>query len=269
MPGKITATLLPQRELKRENLTNDKLHGLFFSLIEGDLARDLHSNKSVQPFSLRFFATTDGKRKDLLSVKDGSEIERIHIEISFLDDSLLPKFLSSYVLTNNDTLHIDNIPLRKLKKPRVNEKDFVSYRSLIEKGESLPPKYCIDFLTPTLFKRGQGYAPFPQPDLVLRSLIRKWQRFSDIKIDINLTNAMNNELFVTGLKIKTVKVNLSSFGWVAGFTGRVYFRILSEDPKVRKWISALFLYSEFSGIGSKTTMGFGRVRLVDPFPEEE
>ena len=73
---------------------------------------------------------------------------------------------------------------------------------------------------------------------------------------------------MTGLKIKTVKVNLSSFGWVAGFTGRVYFRLISEDPKIRQWVSALFLYSEFSGIGSKTTMGFGRVRLVDPFPEE-
>lgn len=268
MPGKITATFIPQERLKRENLTNDRLHGLFFSLIEGDLARDLHARRSVQPFSLRFFVTTDGKRKDLLSVKEDSDIERIHIEVSFLEDSLLPKFLSSFVLNDKDTFHLDNIPLKKVKKPRIREKDLISYQSLLEKGESFPPKYCVDFITPTSFKKGQGYVPFPQPDLVLRSLIRKWQRFSDISIDLNLTDTMNNELFVTGLKIKTVKVNLSSFGWVAGFTGRVYFRLISEDPKIRQWVSALFLYSEFSGIGSKTTMGFGRVRLVDPFPEE-
>lgn len=268
MPGKITVTLVPQKKLKRENLSNDKLHGLFFSLIEGDLANELHTNQTVQPFSLRFFATSDGRKKDLFSVKDDYFIERIHIEISFLDDSLIPRFLSSYVLSNNDTFQIDNIPLKKIKKPKVSDKDFISYQSLFEKGESLAPKYCIDFLTPTFFKKGEGYAPFPQPDLVLRSLIRKWQRFSDEKININLTNTINNELFVTGLRIKTVKVNLSSFGWVAGFIGRVYFRLISDDPEIKKWVSALFLYSEFSGVGSKTTMGFGRVRLINPFPEE-
>ncbi len=144
----------------------------------------------------------------------------------------------------------------------------MSYKRLFE--EAKPNKRIeLRFLSPTSFRRGKLDHPLPEPELIFKGLIRKGQRFSDIKIDVDLREVIKERIAVAGAWIGTRRVNLSGFGWIGGFTGRVALSLEEKEEKVLKWLNALARFGEFAGVGRKTTMGFGAVRLEDKKVSEE
>ena len=258
MPTKLRVSLVPEKSINLENLTPDRLHGLFFSLLGEGLAQDIHSQSKVKPFSLNFWVGFEGKRQHLFSC-NFEVVDKVILEISFLDESLFPRFLSSYLLEDKE-IKLGDVKLRKLKRPNIREKDLISYENLFSNAE--PNKRVeLRFLSPTTFRRGNLDHPLPEPDLIFKGLIRKWQRFSDFKIDMDLRGVVKEKIAVAGAWIGTTRVNLSGFGWVGGFTGKVILSFEESDEKILRWLNALARFGEFAGVGRKTTMGFGAVRL--------
>ncbi len=266
MPAKFHVSLIPENPIHLREVTPDRLHALFFSLLSEDLAQEVHSQSRVKPFSLNFLVGFEGKKQPLFAT-DFETADRIILEVSFLDESLFPKFLSSYMLTDKE-LKLGQTKLRKLKRPHIRERELVSYKRLFE--EAKPNKRIeLRFMSPTSFRRGKLDHPLPEPELIFKGLIRKWQRFSDIKIDVDLREVIRERIAVAGAWIGTKRVNLSGFGWIGGFTGRVALSLEEKEEKVLKWLNALARFSEFAGVGRKTTMGFGAVRLEDKKVSEE
>ncbi|WP_164930659.1 CRISPR system precrRNA processing endoribonuclease RAMP protein Cas6 [Aquifex aeolicus] len=78
-------------------------------------------------------------------------------------------------------------------------------------------------------------------------------RFSDFPLDADLREFIEKNIFVSGVWTKTRKVETGQNAKLVGFTGRVVYYV---------WINALSSFSEFAGVGRKTTMGFGKTRKV-------
>jgi len=250
MPIKTKVYLYPEKPISSKILNPEAVHGVFFSTISEKLAEELHKPSRTKPFSLWFPQFFKGEKT----------LEKIYLEISFLKEELFPQFLSSYVLENKE-ISLNGVKLKKVFNPNIKEEYVKSYKAIFEsaKGENT---IVLDFMTPTTFKRGDFDHPLPDPKLVFKSLIRKWIKFSDYPLDLDLREIVENKIFVSGAWIKTVKVDLGKNAKITGFTGRVVFYVDCEDKKILKWLNALAYFGEFSGIGRKTTMGFGKVRLV-------
>ncbi len=262
MPVRFRVSLFPQEPLKVSELFLDRLHGVFFSLMEEPLARELHEGSSLKPFSLSFFCDIDGTVKPLPAEEEATT-RRVIIEISFLKEDLFSRFLASYMLKKH-RVSLGGVPLKVSKKPLIREKDLVGYERLLRKAHG-SDRFTLKFITPTTFRRGRTDYPLPDPKLIFKGLIRKWQAFSDHRIDIDLREVIEKGVKVSGAWIGTRRVDFSDMGFATGFRGRVLLSLDGLDDKVKGWLATLLHFGEFAGVGRKTTMGFGKVRLV---PEE-
>ncbi len=263
MPAKLIVSFNLQSRLCAEELYPDRLHGLFFSISGEALASQIHSYRNIKPFSLGFSTRSEtGKRDFLLSNKlsKTEAVQKVYLEISFLEEGLFPKFLSNFMLSKESEFSLGGVKLQKIRKPYIREEFIKSYRHLFEEAPE-EDRICFEFLTPTSFRKGKYNYPLPDPKLIFKGLIRKWQIFSDYKIDTDLKEEVE-KIKVVGVGIKTSKIELSDLGWVVGFTGRVTFSVDSDKGKVLKWFQALSRFAEFAGVGIKTTMGFGKVKLI-------
>ncbi len=267
MPVKLGLTLIPEKPIPVQELTPDRLHGLFFSLVGDTLAPILHEPRRVKPFTLSFYISSSRKRRSIFSEREG-EAERLHMNVSFLEDALFPRFLYSYMLGAKREFHIGGHRLRALRRPNITDKYLKSYSTLYEEAQTLR-RVMLEFTTPTVFRRGSRDLLLPEPKLIFKGLIRKWQAYSDLKIDIDLREYIEDKVFISGVWIGSRRVEFSSGGWVGGFTGRVILGFDSEEERVLKWLNTLARFAEFAGVGRKTTMGFGQVRFHSALPEGE
>ena len=260
MPARIRIPLIFKEPIKKESLTFDKLHALFFSLFKKEFSEILHKNEKVKPFSLNFLVLNEenSKLENLLNT-NAEKIEKVFIEVNIIDDSLIPKFIYSYVFSEKFELSLDGY---KLRKGYLNFKSIISYEKIYETSE-ISEKICVNFITPTSFKSGNKVNLLPEPKLIFKGLIRKWQKFSELKINIDLRKVIEEEVVISGYELKTEKVETNSMGWFTGFVGKVYLDFLSKDEEVLKWLNALINFGEFCGVGRKTTMGFGKIRVFE------
>lgn len=114
----------------------------------------------------------------------------------------------------------------------------------------------ISFLTPTTFKQDGEYVLYPTKDLIMQSLTKKWNNWAkDFVIeDIEWNNC------------KISKYNLRSAPYILkgvkiqGFIGYVNIFFWGSESLIRL-ANMLCYFGNFSGIGIKTTLGMGGVKI--------
>ncbi len=255
MPVRFSVGFIPEKPISSDSITPDQVHGLFFSLLDKSVAEQLHKPTRFKPFCVGV----------PVIFREDKNMERIFLRISLLDEDLFPKILSSLILNKEDAV-LSNIRLKKIIRPFIEERWIKSYKNIFDETE--PSNILIfDFKTPTTFKKGEMDYPLPDPRLIFKGLIRKWVTFSDVRINIDLRNVIDEKIEIMGVWIRTKKVTFSKLGKLTGFTGRVVFYVNSENETILKWLNVLGKFSEFAGVGRKTTMGFGMVRFTNAISE--
>jgi len=249
MPARIKLLFKALQPLKPEEVLPEKLHGLFFSLLPEELAKKFHRPVQDKPFALWFSAV------------QSEEVKRFSLTVSFLREEDLATFLLHFMTSPNE-YRLNGKTLIRSPKPLLE--DVLSYEKLYQKAGTADT-LVLDFITPTAFKRNGFDYPLPDPGTVFKSLYRKWTTYSPVKLPEGLQEVIHNKLALTGCWIKTRKISLSEKAKALGFTGRAVFYTKEKDEKLLQALNALALFAEFSGVGKKTTMGMGRVRI----PAEE
>lgn len=125
----------------------------------------------------------------------------------------------------------------------------------------IPPKKVIglEFLSPTSFKQKQTIQPFPLPELVFSSLLRRWNLFTPPPFQIPL---MEWQGLVSAYDLKTAALKMKG-GAEIGAKGWICYEF--PDPEQAQIATRLAHFAEFAGVGRKTAMGMGQTRLL-PFP---
>ncbi|HEX5416751.1 MAG TPA: CRISPR system precrRNA processing endoribonuclease RAMP protein Cas6, partial [Chloroflexota bacterium] len=119
----------------------------------------------------------------------------------------------------------------------------------------------LAFLSPTAFRRGQGYATLPEPALCLSSYLRRWNSFAvpaDRIDDEAVLAYARNWIKVAESKLSPKGIWLGDFG-APGQIGEVIWCCVQDAPIVRQ-INALVDYAFFCRTGIKTSMGMGQTR---------
>lgn len=221
------------------------------------------------------------------SVLHGVLMERLDTAyVEFLHNQQLHPY-SQYVTSteagpvwNIHTLNreaYENIILRFLDGPKTftlrHNKQEVSIKShqikTLEKSELLETFYHeqasnnfeLEFLTPTAFKQNGHYMILPDIRLLSQNLMMKYSASSET---VNMTDEEALEQIVSHTFITRHRIQSRSFpiegAKVSGFTGHVTFRCKGTETMSR-YLRLLLSFGEFSGIGIKSSVGMGAIRL--------
>lgn len=124
-------------------------------------------------------------------------------------------------------------------------------------------QWHLEFQTPTTFRVGQDdHLPFPLPELLLTSWLRRWQAFSAWGIDEATMPALRDHLLVNHYELKTVPVRQGK-RLTIGCVGHFSFQASNLPAESRAIISLLARFAFFCGSGYHTTQGLGLTRLLE------
>lgn len=245
---------LPQANpfLRKWTIYPDQVHGFFLNLFPPKERELLHSPSPVKPFALWC--------KEIF-INSEHPLTELWLYVSFLKDELFSSFLYHF-------LNLEQLPPLGVYEVRVNfpEKGIVKkdeYFQLMLPEITSEQKYLrFDFLTPVSFRVGNFDYPLPEPRLIFKSLHKKWNFFIPQKFSWEEVSKAVSQCYIAYHSVFAQKVYLSMGGGVIGFRGRLLLgRGKATD---REWNLLLNLakFGEFAGVGRKTTMGFGQIKVT-------
>ncbi|MCC7494699.1 MAG: CRISPR system precrRNA processing endoribonuclease RAMP protein Cas6 [Fimbriimonadaceae bacterium] len=127
---------------------------------------------------------------------------------------------------------------------------------------ALPARCTWIFETPTFF-RGRDPAGhnltqlWPQPDLVLRSLARRWNQLGCRPLDLAAVAPSEALPHLVEWSGETLLVRLQD-RWQRAFCGEFTWE-LPADPALRRLVGLLASFAPLAGVGARTTHGLGVV----------
>lgn len=221
---------------------SSRLQGVLMEQISEKYAEKLHE-QSVHPYSQYVTAESDGTISWYVSTLNE---EAYHQIIEPLQSPLF----SSFQFSNGLRITIQ----RKRLIKRFEEE-------LLEASQEGSNAIRLSFRTPTAFRQKGAYTLFPEPILLYQSLLIRMNTVSDLPIagGEEAISYLAEKSLVSQYSLKTMlfpeeRVNIPGFmgGLAIHFTG---------NKEERAMASYLFRFGTFSGIGVKTGMGMGALRM--------
>ena len=247
MPIRLAIRFKTSNPISTSSLKPKVIHGIFFSLFSKEVGEYFHS-PIVKPFSL-FCPLCFKSNKE--------EIHSFTLEVNLLDFSLFPYLSRELLIRSDREFSVEGV---KAKFQSMKAIKSATYEEILESGFQTKD-LTIDFLTPTTFKKGKYDFILPEPYLIFKNLIKRWNTFTPKKIDYQLLQYVKENIIVAGCWIKSQKTEISPKAKITGFSGRV-FLYATKEAEENRLLNALLQFAEFAGIGRKTTMGFGKVKLT-------
>ncbi|MGB3264030.1 MAG: CRISPR system precrRNA processing endoribonuclease RAMP protein Cas6 [Microcoleus sp.] len=116
---------------------------------------------------------------------------------------------------------------------------------------------ALEFLSPTSFKQIKVIQPFPLPELVFGSLLRRWNAFAPSALQFP---AVEWSAVTSSFEVQTRALKMKA-GAEIGAVGWVKYEF--PDAEQAKIAAVLARFAAFSGVGRKVGMGMGQVKLKE------
>jgi CRISPR-associated endoribonuclease Cas6 len=260
------------------------VHGFWFERwrqVDPATGDRLHAQPQDAPFSLSPLLGLPARRGGL-SVQAG---QPAWLRITCLEEELEAAFLEKWLpgVENGSPLEL---PSSDPKSPAVQWKILppasppapfqpfatqatyqeMSRQSLLQADP--PRQWRLEFLSPTTFNTGRttegkdNHLPFPLPESLVKSWLRRWQVFAPMALpEEDLLAWARTNLAVSAYRLQAQPVREGERLRV-GCTGRMSLRALDMPPYLRAILDLLAHYALFCGSGSHTTQGLGQTRLL-------
>ena len=122
-------------------------------------------------------------------------------------------------------------------------------------------KIKLTFHTVTSFKSQGAYQIFPSTELILHSLMQKWNAcFPDMLLeDEDAFQMLCQGVQIREYRLKSARYKLKKTS-IPGFVGELELAARLADPMMEIW-KLLLTFAPFCGIGIKTALGMGGVEF--------
>lgn len=280
-------------------LTGKHFHALFLSLVSSvdkSLGDELHANQANKPFTLspiqvgpalqipaeprpqRGRPQTVTERSLRWQYQDAiAPGKACWWRISLLDDRLFHQLSHLWLNLNPQKpwhlgpadLYITSI----LGTPQSTQPwaNYCPYERLYEGASRDNRRISLQFYTPTAFRHGKYDSALPTPEAVFGSLLRRWNCYSPVAIDLEAIALLHPSAF----NIRTERVtdprqqfehtgaSINPAQQFTGCVGKVTFQVLGDvSPETLQQINALADFAFYAGVGRKTPMGMGITRRI-------
>ncbi len=108
---------------------------------------------------------------------------------------------------------------------------------------------------PIVFQNGGFYNPLISPEMIFRSLLRKWNHHAPEMLPDSILDFLDAEVFVSQFNMQSQAVQQE--GLVVGGKGEL--QVETKRPKAQEWAALRMLaaFGYYSGVGKNTSRGFG------------
>lgn len=227
--------------LKIHHSIASKFHGMIMDNVESDVADYLHK-PVLKPFS-----------QSVLFEK-----KRIFWEICGVNEYAYENILIP--LSKKNIFQLNALPEELRVESQSMEwmtNDQFFSRTFQEKNSR---RIRLNFLSATAFRSQESYVFTPRLDLILQSIVNKYDTFMEQSIsnDESFQQILDN-LAVNFYDLRSVKYKIAEI-YVPGFIGKVEYYVRGPQQLVNL-VNYMFQFASFSGIGIKTSLGMGNVKV--------
>lgn len=246
-----------------------QIHAMFLQLVaraDPALSVRLHDEPGYRPFTLSLLlgAAPCGNHVAL------SPEQIYHVRLTLLDGGNLWDYLSTLLLETGPLemrLGEASFTITRLLSTSAADTTRWAARTSWEELVATPMRQSmtLSFASPTAFNiSGKYFALFPEPPLVWESLVRSWNSYAPDPLKIEkqaLQDLLRHKVTVTGCSLATHTLHYPKYTQ-KGFAGTCTYTI-QEDGKRADQLACLAAFARFAGVGYKTTMGMGQVRMEE------
>lgn len=222
---------------------SSNLQGVLMERLESDYAEQLHIS-GLKPYSQYL---TGGRKKEwVISTLTREAYQKIIIPL--LDD----KFTDFYIEKKGLRVKVCSKEIKTVQK-----------KDLLEEFYSdVCDRYLnMEFLTPVSFKSGGMYVNMPELRFIYQSLMNKYSAASD---DMDMYDEETLEQLVKCSRVTRYKLRSALFPLegvkIPSFVGEMCIRV-TGTPTMAKYARLLTRFGEYSGVGIKTAIGMGGLRM--------
>lgn len=261
-------SLVVQVEAKGNGLisggTGRAVHGLWFAQwdkADPSVANMLHNETETLPFSLSPLMELPRPEKDVTRVVRG---QKAWFRVAVLTGLLSEKLTTLWAPQLPDEVELAGVPWRIVGVPQEHFWNRqVSYQELATQhlfNNRPPSRWKLEFETPVTFNSGEGHLPFPLPNILIGSWMRRWQAFAPLALPDDLQKSVRERLLVSSYNMRSITVRYGERKHPGGM-GRYALRAAKMPASERAQVDLLANYAFFCGSGYKTTQGMGMTRL--------
>ena len=234
-------------ELDNETLDykqSSNLQGVIMEHIEEEYAEILHQS-NLKPYS-QCVVKQDDKRIWYIRTLTQEAYKKMIIPLSQLNEFEI----------KNGQVHV-NIVRRNFETRAENE--------LLKEFYEIPANRFLNltFQTPTAFKSNGKYVFYPDIRMIYQSLMMKYTASSEEMdmIDEDTLEQLTQNSEIVRYHLRSMSFPLEGVN-IPGFVGSIRLKIKGTDTMAR-YARMLMKYGQYSGVGIKTAMGMGAIRLME------
>jgi CRISPR-associated endoribonuclease Cas6 len=219
-------------------------HGFLIKVLPPQVAAKLHDSQ-VRPFSQYVLPQPDQQLNWIIGLWDTTIAEHI-VEM------IMP--LTQIEIQNK------SLNLRVVGIQRTSESE-TEYFSRFFTDRPPGRRYELEFRTPCTHRQEGTYALFPSSELIVNSL---YQRYSAYGQEVSLDDP--EAILQLARHIHIVRYSLHSAVYylestkITGYMGKITLVVNGPDQLARL-AGAMLSFAEYSGVGIKTALGMGGVRI--------
>jgi CRISPR-associated endoribonuclease Cas6 len=123
--------------------------------------------------------------------------------------------------------------------------------------------FRVHFMTPAAFKSGGQYVFYPEPRLLLQSLMLKYAAAVEVgaSVDPDMLSTIETNAKIIRYRLRSVFFPLERAS-IPSFVGEIFLKVEGAQALVN-YVRLLLTFGEYSGIGIKCSMGMGAISLID------
>ncbi|MEI3337825.1 MAG: CRISPR-associated endoribonuclease Cas6 [Clostridium sp.] len=243
-------------ELKLELQTEDEvklgyykaslLHGVLMEQIDSKYALSMHK-QGLKPYS-QSISIVDNK--NIWSVRTLTKEAYKQI----IEPLLSSNFIDFYLEHDSKKVAIFKKEVSYFQKSNL----FTNFYT-----KKSNPIYTIIFQTPTTFKKEGKYYYFPNIESIYGSLMRKYDATSDSDEMMNLETLKQlvDNTKIIEYKLHSIQYHLEGVK-IPAFMGSIVLKIYGPQTMVN-FANLLFQFGNFSGVGIKTALGMGKIKIIE------
>ncbi len=225
------------------------MQGVLMENIDHDYATYLH-RQNLRPYSQYIFFS---KKQNCLvwriSILNDEANNEILLPLSKLSEHvLLRKKKTTLTVLSKECTYNSNYEMLAQK--------YFSSDNIVDN------KHTIDFkfITSTAFKSQGQYIIFPEPQLIIYSLLNRWNALSPLNFlqDRCIAEQLQQHLYVDNYQLNMRPFSLEGIR-VPAFVG-LYSLGITKNDMAQRIFAMLSEFAMLSGIGIKTAIGMGAVR---------
>ncbi len=261
--------LQAQHEAHLPATMGHQIHAMFLQLLartDQALSVRLHDESGYRPFTLS--PLLSGTIHENGVVLSPGQIYQVRVTL--LDGGTLWDRLGTLLLETGPVqvrLGEASFKVTRLISTEASDPTGWAARTSWEELVATPMRHSImlSFASPTAFNiSGKFFALFPEPPLVWESLVRSWNSYAPDPLKIEkeaLQDLLRHKVTVTGCSLSTHTLHYPKYTQ-KGFAGTCTYALLEDGARAAQ-LARLAAFARFAGVGYKTTMGMGQVRMEE------